>query len=89
VEAIFADPTKNLFFQVGIYGWMIALVVAAVALYRAGALLLPIALLALPTIFLNFDHAFPFGSLTFASFLVAAFLLETDWRQRGRGRLET
>jgi hypothetical protein len=66
-----------------------AFVAAAVALYRAGAPLLPVALLALSAILLSFDHAFPFGSLTFASFLVAAFLLAAGWRQRVPGGLET
>lgn len=63
IEALFADPTKNPLFQVGIYGW----VVAAVALYLAGA---PAAF------FLTFDHAFPFGSLAFACFFAGAVWIE-------------
>ena len=72
VEALFADPTKNLLFQIGIYAWVVALVAAAVALYRAGAPRPPLLLLAPSAYFLNFDHAFPFGALTFACFFIAA-----------------
>ena len=76
IRAIFDDPTKNLIFEVGIYAWVVALVTAAFALYRAGAPRLPLVLLVLPAIFINFDHAFPFGSLTFGSFFLIAFWLE-------------
>ncbi len=82
VEALFADPTKSLAFTVGIYAWVLALVAAGVALRRAGAPLAPILLLALPAFFVTFDHAFPFGSLTFASFFLVALWLELSWRRR-------
>ena len=42
----FADPTKNLFFAVGSYAWIFALVAAAFALYQAGAPRLPLLLFA-------------------------------------------
>ena len=76
VEAIFADPTKNLFFQVGIYAWILALAAAAVALWRAGSPRLPLLLLAPAAYFTTFDHARPFGSLAFACFFLAAAWLE-------------
>ena len=72
IEALFADPTKNLLFQIGIYAWVVALIAAAVALYRAGAPRPPLLLLAPSAYFITFDHAFPFGALTFACFFLAA-----------------
>ncbi len=76
IEALFVDPTKNLFFGVGIYAWSLALAAAAVALWRAGAPRPPLILLAPAAFFLNFDHAFPFGSLAFALFFACAVWLE-------------
>jgi hypothetical protein len=72
----FQDPIKNLFFAIGEYGWDVALVGAAVALYRTGAPRVPLLLLALPALLIHPDHAFPFGSLTFGSFFVVALWLE-------------
>lgn len=72
VEAIFADPTKNLFFQVGIYAWVAALAATALALWRAGSPRPPLVLLAPAAYFVTFDHARPFGSLAFACFFLAA-----------------
>jgi hypothetical protein len=76
IETLWADPTKNLLFDIGRYAWIVALVTAAVALYRAGAPRLPLVLMALPAYLVTFDHAFPFGSLTFGSFFVVAVWLE-------------
>src|SRR5918993_3171719 len=76
IETLWADPTKNLLFDIGRYAWIVALVTAAVALYRAGAPRLPLVLLALPAYLVTFDHAFPFGSLTFGTFFVIAAWLE-------------
>ena len=84
IEAIFADPVKNLLFQIGIYAWMLALVAAAVALFRSGTPRLPLVFLIPSALFLNLDHAFPFGSLTFATFLVTAV-----WVEFGRKPLAT
>ena len=87
IEALFADGTKNLAFAIGIYAWVLALAAAGVALRRAGAPLAPVLLLALPALFITFDHAFPFGSLTFASFFLVVLWLELRWR--GRGSFDT
>jgi hypothetical protein len=76
VETLWADPTKNLLFDIGRYAWVVALVTAAVALWRAGAPRLPLVLMALPAYLVTFDHAFPFGSLTFGTFFVIAVWLE-------------
>ncbi len=76
----FADPTKNLFFQVGIYAWIAALAAVAVALYRAGSPRLPLLLLVPAAYFITFDHARPFGSLAFACFFLAAAWLELALR---------
>lgn len=76
IRAIFSDPTKNLFFEIGIVAWVVALAAAAFALYRAGAPRLPLILMILTALFLNFDHALPFGSLTFGTFLLIALWLE-------------
>ena len=76
IETLWADPTKNLLFDIGRYAWIVALVTAAVALYRAGGPRLPLVLLALSAYLVTFDHAFPSGSLTFGSFFVIAAWLE-------------
>src|ERR687893_439500 len=76
IETLWADPFKTLLFDIGRYAWIVALATAAVALYRAGAPRLPLMLLALPAFLVTFDHAFPFGSLTFGTFFVIAAWLE-------------
>ena len=76
IETLWADPTKNLLFDIGRYAWIVALVTAAIALYRTGASRLPLVLLALSAYLVTFDHAFPFGSLTFGTFFVIAAWLE-------------
>jgi hypothetical protein len=76
IETLFADPFKTLLFDIGRYAWIVALVTAAVALWRAGAPRLPLVLLALPAYLVTFDHAFPSGSLTFGTFFVIAAWLE-------------
>ena len=76
IETLFADPFKTLLFGIGRYAWIVALVMAAVALWRAGAPRLPLMLMALPAYLVTFDHAFPFGSLTFGSFFVIAAWIE-------------
>ena len=76
IRAIFSDPTKNLLFEIGIVAWVVALVAVAFALYVAGAPRLPLLLLVFPAVFMNFDHAFPFGSLTFGTFFLIALWLE-------------
>ena len=76
IETLWADPFKTLLFDIGRDAWIVALVTAAVALYRAGAPRLPLVLLALPAYLVTFDHAFPFGSLTFGTFFVIAAWLE-------------
>jgi hypothetical protein len=63
-------------FDIGRYAWIVALVTAAVALYRAGAPRLPLMLMAFPAYLVTLDHAFPFGSLAFGSFFVVALWLE-------------
>ena len=82
IESLFADPFKTLLFGIGRYAWIVALVMAAVALWRAGAPRLPLMLMALPAYLVTFDHAFPFGSLTFGSFFVIA-----GWIELASGRL--
>ncbi len=79
VEILFRSPVKNLVFAVGINAWAVALIAAAVALFWAGAPRVPLFLLALPVFFMGFDHAFPFGSLTFGSFFVVALWIELAW----------
>ena len=81
MEVLFQSSTKNLIFTVGVFAWMLALVAAAVALFWAGAPRAPLFLLALPVYFVGFDHAFPFGSLTFGTFFVAALWLELGRRK--------
>jgi len=47
IETLFADPFKSLLFDIGRYAWVVALVLAAVALWRAGVPRLPLVLLGL------------------------------------------
>src|SRR5215204_2658001 len=80
IEAIFRDSLKNGLFEIGQDAWIVALATAAVALYRAGVPRAPLVLLVVPAFLMwNFDHAFPFGSLTFGSFFVVACWLEFGW----------
>lgn len=88
-EALFQSPVKNLAFAVGINAWAVALIAAAVALFFAGAPRVPLFLLALPVYFISFDHAFPFGSLTFGFFFVAALWLELARPKPVPGKEET
>ncbi len=81
IETLFQDPTKNLVFAIGIFGWIVALVAAAVALFWADAPRVPLFLLALPVFFVSYDHAFPYGSLTFGSFFLVALWLELARRR--------
>ena len=76
IETLFADPLKSLLFDIGRYAWVVALVLAAVTLWRAGVPRLPLVLLALPAYLVTLDHAFPSGSLTFGTFFVIAAWLE-------------
>ena len=76
IDTLFADPFKSLLFDIGRYAWIVALVMAAVALWRAGAPRLPLVLLGLPAYLVTLDHAFPSGSLTFGTFFVIATWLE-------------
>ena len=76
IDTLFADPFKTLLFDIGRYAWIVALVTAAVVLWRAGAPRLPLVLMALPAYLVTLDHAFPFGSLTFGTFFVIAAWLE-------------
>src|SRR5215207_2366166 len=76
IQTLWADPLKNLLFDIGRDAFIVALVAGGVALYRAGAPRLPVVLLALPAYLVTFDHAFPFGSLTFGTFFVIAAWLE-------------
>ena len=76
IDTLFADPLKSLLFDIGRYAWVVALALAAVALWRAGAPRLPLVLLALPAYLVTLDHAFPSGSLTFGTFFVLAAWIE-------------
>ena len=60
-----------------------------VALFWTGALQAPLFLLPLPVFFISFDHAFPFGSLTFGSFFLAALWFELAGRKRTPGKGDT
>ena len=76
MEVLFQSSTKNLFFAIGIFAFTVALAAAAVALFWADAPRVPLFLLALPVYFIGLDYAFPFGSLAFGTFFVAALWIE-------------
>lgn len=82
MEVLFQSSTKNLFFSIGIFAFIVALVAAVVALFWADAPRVPLFLLALPVYFIGLDHAFPFGSLAFGTFFVAALWLELSRSKR-------
>ena len=85
MEVLFQSSTKNLFFSIGIFAFIVALVAAVVALFWADAPRVPLFLLALPVYFIGLDHAFPFGSLAFGTFFVAALWLEPGRSKRVSG----
>jgi hypothetical protein len=85
MEVLFQSSTKNLFFSIGIFAYIVALATAAVALFWADAPRVPLFLLALPVYFIGLDHAFPFGSLAFGTFFVAALWLELRRSKRVSG----
>src|SRR5215218_953675 len=76
IQTLWVDPFKTLLFDIGRDAFIVALVTAGVALWRAGTPRLPLVLLVLPAFLVTFDHAFPFGSLTFGTFFVIAGWLE-------------
>jgi|GEM_PF-5542533 len=77
IGLLFRDPITHTAFFLGTMSWMIGLVAAAVALYRAGAPRLPLVLLAVSAYLLySFDHAVPYGALSFASLILRRFGLE-------------
>ena len=76
MEVLFQSSTKNLFFAIGIFAFIVALAAAAVALFWANTPRVPLFLLALPVYFIGLDYAFPFGSLAFGTFFVAALWIE-------------
>ena len=82
MEVLFRSSTKNRFFAIGIFAFIVALVAAVVALFWADAPRVPLFLLALPVYFIGLDHAFPFGSLAFGTFFVAALWLELGRSKR-------
>ena len=85
MEVLFQSSTKNLFFTIGIFAFIVAIVAAVVALFWADAPRVPLFLLALPVYFIGFDHAFPFGSLAFGTYFVAALWIELGRSKRVSG----
>jgi hypothetical protein len=86
MEVLFQSSTKNLFFAIGIFAFILALAAAAVALFWADAPRAPLFVLALPVYFIGLDHAFPFGSLAFGTFFIAALWLELGRSKRVYGK---
>lgn len=78
-EAVKDMPGLSLIFALSIVGtaaWVVALIAAAVALRRAGASRGQFVLLVLAGVFLMGGHPFPFGTLAFGCFFVAAAWLD-------------
>ena len=72
-------PGMSLIFVLSIVGtaaWVVAVIAAALALRRAGASRGPFVLLILTGVFLLGGHPFPWGTLAFGCFFVAAAWLE-------------
>jgi hypothetical protein len=89
INSIFTNLTKDVFFGVGILAWILALAASAWALWHAGFPRVPNLLLAIPAFLLAFDHAFPYGTLTFASFFTVALLQEVLGRSSTQLRTAT
>jgi hypothetical protein len=85
MDVLFQSSTKNLFFAIEIFAFIVALAAAAVALFWADAPRVPLFLLALPVYFIGLDHALPFGSLAFGTFFVAALWVELGRSKRVSG----
>jgi hypothetical protein len=84
-EAVIDMPGLSLIFGLSIVGtgaWVVALIAAAIALRRAGASRGPFVLLTLAGVFLMGGHPFPFGTLAFGCFFLAA-----AWLELAQGRL--
>jgi hypothetical protein len=91
-EAVKDMPGLSLIFVlsiVGTGGWVVALIAAALALRRAGASRGPFVLLILAGVLLLGGHPFPFGTLAFGCFFVAAAWLELAPRATARARART
>jgi len=74
-EAVKDMPGLSLIFGlsiVGTLGWVVALIAAAIALRRAGAPRGPVVLLILAGVFLMGGHPYPYGTLAFGCFFLAA-----------------
>jgi hypothetical protein len=74
-------PGLSLIFVLSIVGtaaWVVAVIAAALALRRAGASRGPFVLLILAGVFLLGGHPFPWGTLAFGCFFVAAAWLELE-----------
>ena len=85
MDVLFQSSTKNLFFAIEIFAFIVALAAAAVALFWADAPRVPLFLLALPVYFIGLDHAFPFGYLAFGNVFLAALWLELGRSKRVSG----
>ena len=85
MDVLFQSSTKNLFFAIEIFAFIVALAAAAVALFWADAPRVPLFLLTLPVYFIGLAHALPFGSLAFGTFFVAALWLEIGRSKRVSG----
>ena len=84
MDVLFQSSTKNLFFAIEIFAFIVALA-AAVALFWADTPRVPLFLLALPVYFLGLDHSLPFGSLAFGTYFAAALWLEIGRSKRVSG----
>jgi hypothetical protein len=86
ITKILTDPTKQLIFDIGSYAWSLALLAAALALYRAGTPRLPLVPLVLAASpfydFFWFDHGPPFDPVSLALFFLAALWLELRTRRK-------
>lgn len=82
VQRLYFDPLVGGALSVvgilGAIGWLVAMLAAAAALYRAGAGLWSVGLLTASGVLVAVSQAPPFGPLGMLSFALAGFLLE--WR---------
>jgi hypothetical protein len=79
VAWLWQDPIAgnvSLITLIGVLGWVVALLVAAIGFYRAGVPRYPLVLLVLAALSFGFAHVPPFGPAGLLFFLVAALRLE-------------
>jgi len=77
IATIFHNPVIGVLYDIGKGGWFVAILTAAISLFRAGSPRMPLLFLLLSGFMLwFFDHPTPYGPIAFGSFFIAIAWLE-------------